>query len=208
MKFSKLEKTIVTNLWVNDTKAVVDALSKMTRKDIKIIKCSFKKVRANRVPIFLNPKELSFFLSYNKITGAINGVVAIACSLEDILKLADILIHKKIGYYTALSEENLPVIRELTNILQGYYLTSLLNIFGTEINWEGPFISTNAYRAVEDFDFGPIYIEKIYVFMFYAKLLFKDEKIKFQALLFFKDVDIRQLLDKIAQKIQKPQLFD
>lgn len=201
MEFSKLEIDIVTNLWIKDTKSMITALSEMTRREVKTDSYSFRKILANNVPKYLNPKELSFLMSYVKISGAFNGVIVIASTLRDILKLVDILLHRKIGYYKALDEENLPVVKELTNILQGYYFTSVSNIFGDEVKWGKTFVSTNAFRALEDFDLGRIYVEEIDVMMFEAAITVKDEKSGFKAVLLFKEEDIRKILDKLAQKI-------
>lgn len=201
MNFSKLERTIFINLCLNDTKNLVDALSKMTKRDVKITSYSFRRIVANKIPKFLNPKEISFLLVYNKIFGGLKGVIAVGGSLIDFLKLVDILLHKKIGYYKALDDENLPVIKELVDILNGYYLSSISKIFEDEIKWEFPYISTNPYRAIEEFDFGPIYIEKIYIMMFKTNIEIEEDRIDFQTLLFFNEEDVRKILDRLAQKI-------
>ena len=199
MKFSPIEKRILINLWTNDTKNMASALSEMIRKDVKIVSCSLRRIWVNMVPKFLNPQEVSFLMVYTKILRNLNGVIAFTSSLKNILKIIDILLHKKIGYYNALSQENLPVIKELGNVLNGYYLTSLSNIFGNEISWEYPRISTNAYRVIEDFEFNHIYIQKIYVLMFNGKLSIDYAKIRFQMLLLLKEESARKLLDKLAE---------
>lgn len=202
MKLSKIEKKIVTDIWTLKTKETCEALSKMIRKDVKISSVSVRRIWINQVPRLLNPKEVSFTLISTKIFGKINGVILLACSLKDILKLAELLLHKEIGYYKALDEENLPVIIELTNVLQGYYISYLVKLFGAEISWSSPSLYTNAYRAIEEFDFGPIYIEKIYAHMLNANFEVKSEKISFKMLLLFKDSEIKKVLEAIEEKIK------
>lgn len=202
MKLSPIEKKVLSDFWILSTKNTVEALSQMIRKEVNILSCSMKRIWVNRVPRFLNPKEISFTLIYTKILGSLNGIILLASSLKDVLKLADLLLHKKIGYYKALSDENLPVLLELANILQGYYISSLVKLFGAELKWTSPSISVNAYRAIEEFDFGPIYIQKIYVHMFNAKIKVKKERIKFQIVLLFKDEEIKKILEMAEKRVR------
>src|SRR3989304_9820539 len=99
MKFSELEKKTIINLWMNDTRSMADALSAMIGKEVNIGAHYFRNILVNDVPKPLNPEDISFVMAHSKISGGIEGVIATASSLKDILKLVDIMLHKSIGFY-------------------------------------------------------------------------------------------------------------
>jgi chemotaxis protein CheY-P-specific phosphatase CheC len=115
--------------------------------------------------------------------------------------MADIFLRKEPGYFKDLSDENIPVIKELASVLAGYYVTALNNSFGTNYELSEPFLSVNPYRAIEDFDFGPVYIEEIHVLMFKASFNIAQERIKKDIVLLFREESTKELLEMISSKI-------
>ncbi len=105
-------------------------------------------------------------------------------------------------FFKNLSDENIPVIKELANILAGYYITTLDNLFGTKYSWSDPFISVNPYRAIEDFDLGQVYIEEVRVLVFKSSFHIPDESIKEDVFLIFKKDNIPKILEFLSEKLK------
>jgi len=200
MEIPKYGLNLLNNMWNVCTSEVVQALSEMMEKEVKIKSTSLKIAVLNDLPKLINSREPSSTLVYMKLKDSIKGIVLICTSLKNMLNLIETIMHKKIGYYGALSNENIPVICELGYILSGYYISSLIKLFGEAINWEKPVLSTNPARAIEDFDLGPVYKEKIYVLMFKAVLHILPKPIELQVVLLFREEDVNKILETISEK--------
>ncbi len=200
MKIPKYGLNLLNNMWNACTNEVVQALSEMMEREVKIKCTSLKITILNDLPKIINSREPSTTLVYMKLKDSVKGIVLISSSLKNMLNLIEIIMHKKIGYYEALSDENIPVICELGYILSGYYISSLVKLFGEAISWEKPILSTNPVRAIEDFDLGPVYKEKIYVLMFRAVLHILPKPIELQVVLLFRKEDVDKILETISEK--------
>lgn len=160
------EVQMLNAFWNSCVNDALDALSKMIRKNVKLLDSSQKIQLINDIPKLMNPKEVSTTLVYTNISGFLNCTVVTTLSLKHFLRLIDIMLNKKIDYYEALNEENKSSVLVLGDIINGYFISSLNNLFDTKFNYEEPEMSVNPYRAIEDFKFGNIYKEKVNVLTF------------------------------------------
>jgi len=188
-------------MWVSCSNQATKALSEMLNKKVNTISNSPKILLINKVPKSLNPKDVSTTILYTQLIDTIKGIIVISSSLKNILKIADIFLRKEPGYFKDLSDENIPVIKELANILAGHYVTALNNLLGIKYELSEPVLSVNPYRAIEDFDFGPVYVEEIHVLMLKTSFNIVQERIKEDVVLLFKKEFIRELLEMISSKI-------
>jgi chemotaxis protein CheC len=201
-KLPKFAVNILKSMWISCSNKVATALSEMINKEVKITSSSMKILLINEIPKLLNPEDITTTIVYTQLLGTIKGVIVISSPLENILKMADMLLHKKIGHYKDLSDENVPVIKELGNILAGYYISGLNKLFETKYEWTPPNLSVYPYRAIEDFSFGQVYKEEIYVLMFKAGFHIKEENIREDILLLFKRESIEKILELISRKVK------
>jgi len=198
---SDFRMKILKKVWISSTEKAAKALSEMIQRDVKVVSTSFRITLLNNLPKLINSRRVTTTIVYNQIKDDIKGVMLLSSSLRGILKLVEILLHKKIGYYKVLSDENIPVIRELWNVVSGYYLSFLVKLFERGLSWERPTISTNPGRAIENFNFGPVYKKKIYVLTFSSVIAIPRE-VAVQIVLLFKKESMDKLLEAISEKIE------
>lgn len=201
-KLPNFAKNILKDMWIGCSNKVATALSEMTNKKVEIIGSSMKIVNLNKIPIMFNPDDIKTTIIYIQMLGTIDGVIVISSSLDNILKMVDILLHKEMGYYKDLSDENVSAVKELGNILAGYYISDLNKLFNIEYKYESPELSVNPYRAIEDFNFGNIYKKEIYVLVFKANFRIAKERIKEDVFLLFKKENIGSILELLSKKIK------
>ena len=197
----KFEVNILKNMWVSCSNQTAKALSEMLNKKVKTSSISPKVLLINKIPKLLNPRDVSTTILYMQLIDTVKGVIVISSPLKNILRMADIFLRKESGYFKDLSDENIPVIKELASVLAGYYVTALNNSFGTNYELSEPFLSVNPYRAIEDFDFGPVYVEEIHVLMFKTSFNIAQEGIKKDIILLFREESTKELLEMISSKI-------
>ncbi|MGC8812227.1 MAG: hypothetical protein ACP5O8_01410 [Candidatus Aenigmatarchaeota archaeon] len=202
LKLPKLESKILKKMWLSCSEAVAKALKEMINREVEISSTSLKIMLLNDIPKLLNPEETSLTIFFIRMKDDIEGVIQLSSPLKDILKMADIFLKKEIGYFKDLSDENLPVLKELTYILSGYFVDAVQKLFNTKYNLSEPFLSINPFRAIEEFGFDQVYKEEIYVLVFLAELKIPDEKIEQKITLLFKSDDIGKILDLISEKIK------
>ena len=186
------------NACVNDA---LDALSKMIRKNVKLTDSSIRIETINNIPKSISPKEISTTIVYTKLTDHLNYVILTSSPLKHFLRLVNILLNKKIDYYSALNEENTPIIIELGNIINGYFISSLNKLFDKRFNYNESKISVNPYRAIEDFNFGDIYKKKISVLIFKSDFKVISEDIEGKILLLTEENKTDTILEMISKKI-------
>ncbi|MBN2203246.1 MAG: hypothetical protein JW700_03620 [Candidatus Aenigmarchaeota archaeon] len=197
----KYKTEMLGTFWDSCTDQAFGALSEMIQRDVKKIKPSIHVETINNVPNMLNPKEITTTLVYTLVNGEIKCTVVFSSSLRHFLRLIDILLKKKIDYYDALNEENEPVVIELGNIINGYIVSSLNRLFESKFDFNESVISVNPYRAIEDFDFGNIYKEKVRLLTFKSGFSVHGEDIQGKLLLLLNDNKTDMLLEAIVKKI-------
>jgi chemotaxis protein CheY-P-specific phosphatase CheC len=177
----------------------------MIRKNIKLMKSSVNIELINNIPKLMNPEEISTTLVYTRAYDHLSYVVITSSSLKHFLRLIDILLNKKIDYYEALSEENKSSVFELGNIINGYFISSLNNLFDTKFDYKESELSVNPYRAIEDFKFGDIYREKINALTFISnfKVEWNEvEDIEGKIILLTEEDKVDTILEAISKKIK------
>lgn len=200
-KLPKFAENILRSMWTSTSNKVVVALSEMINKEVKINFPSAKILLLNDVPKLMNPKEITSTLIYTKLEGKIEGVVVVSSTLRNILKIVDLFLHKEIGYYKDLSEENISVIKEFGNILVEYYVDGLNKLFETEYKFNHPVLSVNPYRSIEDFGFGNVYRKEIYALIFQARFDIHEESILEDVFLLFKKEDIDSIIELVSKNV-------
>ena len=105
----------------------------------------------NEVPKEMNPKDVKTVVVWNVIKKP-RSVVAISSKSDNVLGFADMLLHKELGFYKDLSDENVGVICEFENIIAGYFVDTFTNILNEEIITQKPKFSVNPNRSIEFFD--------------------------------------------------------
>lgn len=198
----KIESKLLKKMWLSCSEVTAKALKEMINKEVKVSSSFLKVLLLNEVPKLLNPEKISTTIFFIKLKNAVNGVILLSSSLKDILRMADIFLKKEKGYFKDLSDENLPVLKELANILSGYFINILQKLFNTKYVLSEPFLSVNPFRAIEEFELGQVYKEEIYTLVFLSEFEIPEERIKQKIVLLFKSDDIRKILDLISEKIK------
>jgi len=188
--------------WSSCVNNALEALSLMIRKNVKLLKSSVNIELINNIPKLMSPEEVTTTLVYTTIAGQFKGVIITSSSLKGFLKLMDILLNKETNYYDALNEENKSSIIELGGIINGYFITSLNRLFNSKFDCERPMLSVNPYRAVEYFNFGNLYVEKINVLTFHSNFNVEDVNIQGKLILLLEESKTDMLLETISQNIK------
>jgi chemotaxis protein CheY-P-specific phosphatase CheC len=182
---SKVERKKLNDLWISCSANAVKALSQTLSREVELKSFSTKFMLINDVPKLMNPEDITTTVVWMRIGGEIGGVIVLCCSLSSMLKLADMLLHKEIGYFKDLSDENMAVINELGNIVAGYYMDTLVKLFSLKL--EKPSLSTNPHKAIEFFGLGEVYREKIDVLLFESSFSIPEHTIEGKVILLFRE---------------------
>ncbi|MEM5879072.1 MAG: hypothetical protein QXU74_01085 [Candidatus Aenigmatarchaeota archaeon] len=202
IELPKLEEEILKKMWSSCSQLAANALKEMIRREVVVSPSSIKILRLNEIPRLLNPEEISTTVFFIKIKNNMNGVILLSSPLKHILKMADIFLKKEMGYFKDLSDENLPVLRELSNILCGYFIDAFQKLFNKKYTLSEPYLSVNPFRAIEDFEFDHVYLEDIYALVFIAALKIPKEKIEQKIVLVIRSDYIKNLLDMLSEKVK------
>ncbi len=200
----KLEKEILDKMMADCSKKASEALSEMINLKVNMTSTSLNILPINDVPKLLNPEDVSTVLLYTKLSGLAYGTIIISAPSENILRMADIFLHKPKGYFRDFSAENVSVIKELANIIAGYYITALNHLLRTTYASSDIALSINPRRAIEEFGFGSIYTEDIPVLMLKASLEIEGG-IKEDATILFKKKDISKIMERVSDLISNIQ---
>jgi chemotaxis protein CheY-P-specific phosphatase CheC len=202
LKIPKLESNILKNMWVSCSNKTAKAFSEMINRKVNVSSTSLKIVLINEVPQLLNLEDITTTVVFMQLLGSIKGVLILSSPLKNILKIADIFLHREPGHFKDLSDENLPVIKELASILAGYYATTLNKIFDTNYQLSTPFLYVNPYRAIERFGFGSVYKEEIRVLSFKASFDIAQEGIKNDIILLFREDSTEKIVETVSNKVK------
>ncbi len=195
-EISPIEKMLLTKLMFDCSGETARALSEMMNKKVSAAADSPKVLLINDVPKLLNSEDPATTLLFTRMSGAVEGIIIVSSTADNILKTADIFLHKPLGYFKNLSDENVSVIKELANIMAGYYITALNHILHATCDSSMPELSINPRRAIENFGFGSVYTEEILVLTLKAKFEIEGG-IKEDILLLFKKNDIKKILERL-----------
>ena len=88
--------------------------------------------------------------AFSRIKGKVRGNLILLFSMEDALKISDMLLERKPGTTQKLGEEAQNVIKEAANILAGSCLANLSKLFHTELVHEIPVFAFDLARKVQD----------------------------------------------------------
>ncbi len=111
---------------------------------------ALRTVTADEIPNLLNSHDVTTTVLSDKIIGTANSIVVLSAPLKDIVKIADIFLHKQRGYFKDITNENVHVIKEFVNILAGYYATALNELLDTNYTTSEPSLSIDPYRVLEN----------------------------------------------------------
>ncbi|MFH0929308.1 MAG: hypothetical protein V1818_03060 [Candidatus Aenigmatarchaeota archaeon] len=193
---------LLRTFWESCVEDAIKALSIMIKSDVKKTRTIIKVSNLKEIPKMMNPEEITTTLVYTKVPEQIKFVIMFSSSLRGFLNLINMLLNKKIDYYTALNEDNEPVMVEFGNIINGYFVSSLDRVFGKDLNYQDAVISTNPFRAVEDFGMGNIYKEKVKVLVFRTDFSVKNENVEGKMFLLAEEKKLDVLLEEISRNIR------
>jgi len=200
---TKIEEETLNNMMSEFSKETANALSAMINKKVELSSASSKITLINDIPRLLNPEGSATTMIFTKLSGGIRCVVVLSSTLKNITKLANLLLHKPEGYFEKLGTENTSAIKELADILIGYYITGLNHALNAEYHSTMPIISLNPVRSIEEFGFGPIYTEQIHVLMLKASFSIPEENIKKEMTIIFKKESLERLFEKLMKSESK-----
>ncbi|MEM5869911.1 MAG: hypothetical protein QXR09_01955 [Candidatus Aenigmatarchaeota archaeon] len=202
IELPKLEEEILKKMWFSCSQLAANALSEMINRKVLVSLPLIKILRLNEVPRLLNPEEISITIFFIKIKNNMNGVILLSSPLKHILKMADIFLKKEMGYFKDLSDENLPVLKELSNILCGYFIDAFQKLFNKKYSLSEPYLSVNPFRVIEEFEFDHVYIEDIYGLVFATTIKIPEEKIEQKIVLVIRSDYVKNLLDMLSEKVK------
>ena len=154
------------------------------------------------IPKLMNPNDINTTLVYTTVDDNLDAVIIFSSSLRHFLRMIDILLNKKIDYYSALNEDNEPVVAELGNIINGYFVSSLNKLFDMKFKFSEAEISVNPYRAIEEFGLGDVYKRKISVLTFKSNFKVQNEDIDGKVFMLADKEKTDMFLDAISRKVK------
>lgn len=178
------------------------ALFEMIRLNVDVLPSTIRTCPIKSVPEFLGADQKLVVL-YNQIIGTSGSSMLISAHLDNIIKIAEIFLHKEHGYFKELNSENLSVIKEISTILAGYYTTALNELTNSDYALHKPSISIGSYGLDEKIlDNLGIGHEKIGtdVLMYENDFYIESCDIRLKAMLFLTPEGIAQIAPKMMVK--------
>lgn len=96
----------------------------------------------------LGPKEEMVTAVYHQLLGDADGVLLYAFKNDDALKLADLLLHKPVGYTKLLNEMGRSAVKEAATILCGAFLSSLSSLLKMQFLMSTPALAQDMAGAI------------------------------------------------------------
>ncbi len=198
---SAQESAALQNALMACSKSTAKALSEMIRIEVNAAPCSLKIRMFDDIPKLFNPDDGTAAVLCNRIIGTFNGAIIISSSLSNIVRIAEIFLHKKHGYFKYLDSENMSVIKELSTILSGYYITALNELLKTSYTLGKPSLSVGSYKMIDklatDMDMTSQNAKECFVLTFETDFFVAKRDIKMKTLLLLKKEDIERIAMKL-----------
>ncbi|VVB60089.1 Uncharacterised protein [uncultured archaeon] len=191
------EANIIKDMWISCSSETAKALSETINSKVEVNSASPDILLINGVPKLLNPNNTATIVLWVKTLGNVSGVVVLSSTLKDMLALADRLLKKERGYFKDLSKENTSVIKELADLIAGYFVTALNKLLNTTYGLTPPKLSVNLYRAIEEFGLGKVYTEEVRVLMLKASFGIIEENIKLDMVVLFRKENVEKIVELI-----------
>jgi len=195
----KQEEIILKDTVKNITKIAAQALSETINKKIELSEprikiISIKDLQKDFYPYEEHPIAVWMFLK-NQTT----NTILLMSKEENFLKIADILLHKEIGYYKGLSNENISVIKQICELIAGYFIDAEIKLFAENLEFKKTEVSVNPSKAVEYFGFKDVYSQTFLVLETLIKI--KEYDLEIKIFLIFKS----SMKDRIIELILENQ---
>ncbi len=191
------QANIIGDMWISCSNETAKALSETISSKVKVKSASLDILLINSVPRLLSPDNTATIVLWTKTIGSASGVVILSSTLKDMLALADRLLKKERGYFKDLSKENTSVIKELADLIAGYFVTALNKMLNTTYGLSPPNLSVNPYRAIEEFGLGKVYTEEVRVLMLKAGFIIIEEGIKLDMIVLFRKENMEKIVELI-----------
>jgi chemotaxis protein CheY-P-specific phosphatase CheC len=194
---SGIQKKVLSAFWKKTFEDAANALSLTLQKKIQIKSFKMAFLELNKIPALMNPENTKSIVVWSRIEKPLS-VVAISSGSDNVLRFADMLLHKAIGFFNDLSDQNVSVISEVENLIAGYFADTFNRIFNEEIIIQDPQLSVNPNRAVEFFDIGKMY-EKIHTLTIMCSLFVPENNTALNVFLIIKYDSMKDIMDKIDE---------
>lgn len=188
---------LLEDIWKESAVKSTDAFSKTINKEIEIVKNTVKIISVKELSELLKASSLESTVSWNRISGGIYGAFLLSATAGDILKLADILLHKETGHFKDLNNENVSVITTVTTLIADYYMDTLVNLFGKKIKLEKAHLSTNVYKATEYFVDKDAYDKNEDLLIFETDFLIPENNFNGKTILFFLEKSVKKIFNLV-----------
>lgn len=149
------------------------ALTRMSKKNVKVLATEVKRLDLKQVAAELEPLGKQPVIAYAQLLAGVPGASLLILSRESTLMLVDLLNEREIGITGILQATDLSAIEETLNILSNSYMTALAESLGIKLGLSAP-------RVVTAARIGEIVIE----------LLKKEDTVPLQAVVFKTSLDI------------------
>ncbi len=191
-QLSDTEKNALDEMWSACSSGAIQALVGTLGRDVQLTSQYVGSMLLNDVPAFVNKDGSENLMIYLKLSGVVKGVVALSAAPSNILALADLLLHKEIGTFKTLDEQNFSVVNELLNIMTGYYTDAIVARISGRITTHEPTSSVNPYKAIDDFGLGETFNE-IKVLVFENKFMIPDVQVTGKTFLILSEKALKKL---------------
>lgn len=176
LRLSDSEKKALDEMWGACSSGAMHALAGTLGRDIRLARQRVEQMVLNDVPAFVNKDNPDSVMVYLKLSGVVKGVAALCAAPSNLLALADMLLHKEIGTFKILDDNNFSVVNELLNMMTGYYVDALVARISGRIVTHEAICSVNAYKAIDDFGLGETFNE-IKILLFENKFEIPDVQV-------------------------------
>lgn len=194
-------KKLLGDVWSASSYRSIQALAS-TLGSAVILKSSETRMGIlKEIPSLLNPAQSAVTVVTIKLKGTVSGVIFVFANQSDMLGFADMLLHKAVGTSKNLDDSNISVIKELGNILSGYYVEAFIKMIGSDVKMSIPEIGFNEFRVIEKTGFGNVYQDDINVLMFESEFCIRNEGFIARVLVVFNELSSNNIYNSILSKV-------
>ncbi|MCX8178730.1 MAG: hypothetical protein N3D75_02805 [Candidatus Aenigmarchaeota archaeon] len=192
------EKELIKKALAIASKNSFSALSQTLSKKIKTLKSEVDILSIKDLIQTFYPYTDKPIVTWVKVENRIQNTIFVLSRENDILRLADVALHKDYGFYKSLSDENVSVIKQICDLIIGYFIDAEIKLFADNFEQSRPELSVNPARAVEFFGFKDVYSQKFLVLTTGFSI---DNSIECKIFLIFKANEKNEIIKRIEENI-------
>lgn len=193
-KLTQMEADALREVGNIGTGNAATSLSQMLNQKIDLIIPETRFIPIQEFAAHIGSPDEIFVCTYLQVIGDVRGESLFLFSKEDALRIIDLMMGQPEGTSMLIDELGESALKEMSNVFEGSYLSSLANFFQIKMLPDVPHITQDMLQAVLDFVLAKVSNYANEILSIKTEIVISDQKVKGVFILLFDDNSLKQLL--------------